>query len=286
MMLSNQTSEMSPLTLPELPEDLLASSVRDIDSACQVVDCYRAALWESTKALGFLKRLGIASPEIIDRFNIGFSARSLGKYLPPENTPEGEHIRGVLRQLGLLLWSGHELMRNAITVTEFDEEGDCCQIYGRRLSERQPAYTSREPTWCLNQPAFFNQKVLQECKSLVLCDNPLDMTILYSLGFSNVVATAGLNSFSSSHLSDLESSGVESVVIAYGNTPQENHSALLVSQALEAIGACASRLRLPPGLDIQKYVLNRGVEGLHAFVSSARPFHQTYESLLEAMRYD
>lgn len=280
MQTANKSLEDMLISTPEFLNDPLYKSGAGIDSVHAVLEHYKTSLWQCQKPLNFLNQLGIASPGLIDRFHIGFSDRTLGKCLPPSDSAEGEFIRGELREQKLLLWSGHELMRNCITVAEVNQYGVCEQIYARRLGRRQPEGTPREPVWFLGNPRLFNLPALENNESLILCDNPLDMIILYAVGFGNVISTAGLNSFDENHLEDIHSAGIKSVTIAYGNTVSENHYALLVSQAFDAFGVNTSRLILPLGMDIQRYVLRHGNQGLSTLIHEAIPCKQSYEALL------
>ena len=57
----------------------------------------------------------------MDSLHLGFSDRSLGRLLPPDDSPAGAAARGILRQLGLFKASGHELLRGCVVFPLMDE---------------------------------------------------------------------------------------------------------------------------------------------------------------------
>jgi DNA primase len=65
----------------------------------QVVDYYHATLKQSPEALAYLESRGLKSPEMIERFRLGYANRTLGLRLPMKTWKAGGELRGRLRKL-------------------------------------------------------------------------------------------------------------------------------------------------------------------------------------------
>ena len=85
-----------------------------------VVAHYREGLARSGEAQRWLARRRIDSPEVIERFEVGFSDRTLGVGLPPKSRYRADDVRGRLQRLGVLRESGHEQFRGAVTFPVID----------------------------------------------------------------------------------------------------------------------------------------------------------------------
>ena len=101
----------------------------------QVVNYYQATLKESPEALAYLEKRGLRSTEMIARFKLGFSNRTLGYRLPQTNRQAGADVRGHLMTLGVLRESGHEHFRGSLVIPIFDEEGRVSEMYGRKIHD-------------------------------------------------------------------------------------------------------------------------------------------------------
>jgi DNA primase len=106
------------------------------------------------------------------------------------------------------------------------------------------------------------------------------MTLL-SAGIENTVATLGVQGFNDVQLSRLEEDGVRRVYVAFDNTPKANHYAMLVAQALEAVGIQCYRIDLPSGHDVNSFALRQAdvADAFNKLVEGATPFKQRYREL-------
>ena len=86
---SSSPKRSSTLKLPQLVEDREASDseLRDL-----VASYYHATLKESPSALEYLESRGLRSAEMVERFQLGFSNRTLGYHLPQRNRQAGQQI--------------------------------------------------------------------------------------------------------------------------------------------------------------------------------------------------
>jgi DNA primase catalytic core len=90
----------------------------------QVVAYYHETLKQSPEALRYLESRGLAHPEMIDHFQLGFANRTLGYRLPEKNRKAGAEMRGRLQALGVLRDSGHEQFNGSIVIPIFSLAGD------------------------------------------------------------------------------------------------------------------------------------------------------------------
>ena len=100
----------------------------------QVIDYYHATLQQSPEALAYLEQRGLASPELIDHFQLGFANRTLGLRLPEKNRKAGAEVRARLQRLGVLRDSGHEHFNGSLVVPVFDVAGNVVEVYGRKIT--------------------------------------------------------------------------------------------------------------------------------------------------------
>ena len=98
------------------------------------MDYYHESLKQSPEALDYLAGRGLKSSEMVERFSLGFSNRTLGYRLPAKNRAAGAEIRGHLQNLGILRESGHELMNGSVVFPIFGEDGEVLGLYGRKIT--------------------------------------------------------------------------------------------------------------------------------------------------------
>lgn len=98
-----------------------------------VADYYATRLPESPKAVTFIEtELGLSLEQAALQ-RIGFSDRTLGKFLPTKDSQTGRDVRDTLVRLGLLKATGHEALRGCVTIPLLDDEGNTTGIHGRRI---------------------------------------------------------------------------------------------------------------------------------------------------------
>ena len=76
----------------------------------------------------------LKSPEIIDRFRLGFANRTLGYRLPAKNRAAGAEMRGRMQKLGILRESGHEHFNGSLVIPVINPAGDVMEMYGRKIT--------------------------------------------------------------------------------------------------------------------------------------------------------
>lgn len=195
-------------------------------------------------------------PDYIDQFQMGYSDRTLGFELQSPKTLLGSQNRGHLQRLGLLKHSGHEFFQGALVIPYCNDEQQVMGAYGRRPRQqrRSPAY---HLYWNTQKAPLFNASDSVLPQSLILCKSALDALTLLTAGFDHVVATMGIKGFNEAQLLRLQCDGVNQVFVAFDNTPTANHYALLLAQALDAVGIESYRIQLPVGQDVNRFALSK-----------------------------
>src|SRR5690606_18723390 len=120
-------------TVARLPPPVDAEA-GDRELLLQVVGYYHEALKASPEALAYLESRGLRSPEMVERFRLGFANRTLGYRLPAKNRKAGEAIRGRLTALGIFRETGHEHLNGCVVIPIFDETGAVVEMYGRKIT--------------------------------------------------------------------------------------------------------------------------------------------------------
>ena len=246
----------------------------------QVFDHYHQALKMHPKVVDMLVSRKI-DPKYIDHFRVGFSDRTLGFELQSPKSLLGSQNRGHLQRLGLLKGSGHEFFRGALVIPYCNSAGQVVGAYGRRPlhQRRTPAY---HLYWNAQQVSLFNTTAQTLPDAVILCKSVLDAMTLLSSGIDNVVATMGIQGFNEQQHSRLFEDGVRRVHIAFDNSPSGNHYALLVAQALDAMGIECYRVILPLGFDVNRFAMSQTdvAASFARRVEQAEPFKQGYGRLI------
>lgn len=87
----------------------------------QLFDIYHQRLLSNIPVCQKLERRGI-SRETIEKHQIGFCDRTLNRYVPVLEHPDGAGFRGVLRRYGLTKINGHEVFRGCVVEPIYDNE--------------------------------------------------------------------------------------------------------------------------------------------------------------------
>src|SRR5437867_1803050 len=101
----------------------------------QVIGYYHQTLKASPEALAYLEARGLAHPELVERFRLGFANRTLGLRLPLKNRAAGAELRTRLQRIGILRDSGHEHFNGSLVVPVLDAEGHAVEVYGRKVRD-------------------------------------------------------------------------------------------------------------------------------------------------------
>ena len=247
------SSPVKRATVPKLPTPL-ASAGDDARLLAQVIDYYHQTLKQSPEALAYLERRGIASPEAIEQFKLGYANRTLGYRLPAKNRAEGAALRGQLQRLGLYRESGHEHFSGSLVVPIVNND-QVLEVYGRKINDHLRKGTPKHLYLPGPHRGVWNVEALAVSKEIILCESLIDALSFWCAGFRNVTASYGVEGFTPDHLQALQQHGIERVLIAYDRDNAGNAAAEKLAQRLNSEGIDAYRLQFPHGMDANEYAL-------------------------------
>ena len=243
-------------SVPQLasPVDLDAD---DRELLSQVIGYYHQTLKESPEALGYLEKRGLAHPELVDRFKLGYANRTLGYRLPAMSRKAGQEIRTRLQKLGVLRDSGHEHLNGSLVIGIFGEGGEVLGAYGRKITPTHQLRPGTPLHLYLPGPhrGVFNVEALVSSKEVILCESLIDALTFWCAGFRNVTASYGVEGFTHDHLAAFKTYGTEHVLIAYDRDDAGDKAAESLAKKLTAEGIACSRVQFPKGMDANEYAL-------------------------------
>lgn len=242
-------STVRTLSLPVEPE------AGDEEVLRQVVGYYHHTLKESPEALAYLEKRGLVHPELVDRFQLGYSNRTLGLRLPLMNRKSGFEVRTRLQRLGLFRDSGHEHFVGSLVIPVFDEAGHVTEIYGRKIRDDLRPGTPLHLYLPGPHRGVFNAESLKGQEEVILCEALIDALTFWCAGFRNVTASYGVEGFTAEHLALFVREGIEHVQIAYDRDEAGDRAAESLSKKLIASGISCSRVLFPKGMDANAYAL-------------------------------
>lgn len=221
----------------------------------QTVAYYHETLKGSPEALDYLKARGIAHPEAIARFKLGYANRTLGYSLPIKQIKAGGEIRGRLEKLGIYRESGHEHFNGSLVVPVLDEAGAVQEIYGRKLLDNLRKGTPKHLYLPGPHQGVWNVEGLRDSKEVILCEALIDALTFWCAGYRNVTAAYGVEGFTPDHLAAFERYGIERVLIAYDRDEAGDRAAEKLASKLTERGLACYRIQFPKGMDANEYAL-------------------------------
>jgi DNA primase len=221
----------------------------DREILARVVAYYHETLTQSHEALAYLEKRGIAAPEAVSRFHLGFANRTLGYRLSSRKDRER------LQKLGLLRDSGHEHFNGSLVIPIFGESGEVLGLYGRKVT---PGNKLRKGTpFHLYLPGphrgVWNVAALKASKTLILCEALIDALSFWCAGFRNVTASYGTSGFTEDHLATMRRHGTETVLLAYDRDDAGDRAATALAEKLIGQGVTCYRIQFPKGMDANEY---------------------------------
>ncbi|HKP94560.1 MAG TPA: CHC2 zinc finger domain-containing protein [Fibrobacteria bacterium] len=243
-------------TIPKLPPPVTLSA-DDQTLLNEVADYYHQALQDDPtagKAREYLQRRGIADPEAVKTFRLGYANRTLGLRLPDKNREAGAAIRGRLEALGVFRQSsGHEHLAGSLVIPILDAHGNVQGLYGRKILDHLRPGTAQHLYLPGPHRGIWNPACLHQ-KEIILCEALIDALSFWVHGFRNVTAAFGVEGFTEEMLSAFLRHGVQRVYIAYdrdaaGDKAAEKLAGKLLSEGIECL-----RVLFPHGMDANAYI--------------------------------
>ena len=221
----------------------------------QVIGYYHETLLESPEALDYLKARGLAHPELIDAFKLGYANRTLGLRLPEKSRVAGAEIRGRLQRIGLYRESGHEHFNGSLVVPVFDLGGNVVEVYGRKLRDDLRAGTPRHLYLPGPHAGVWNEAALAASREIILCEALIDAMTFWAAGYCNVTSAYGVEGVTDDHLAAFKRHGTKRVLIAYDRDEAGERGAAKVAERLMVEGIECYRVQFPKGMDANEYAL-------------------------------
>jgi len=244
----------SPRTTRALPAPV-AFDADDQALLNQAVAYYHETLKQSPEALDYLKARGIAHPEAIEHFKLGYANRTLGYSLPIKQIKAGAEIRGRLEKLGIYRESGHEHFTGSLVIPVRDEAGNVLEAYGRKILNNLRKGTPLHLYLPGPHKGVWNVEALQSSKEIILCEALIDALTFWCAGYRNVTTAYGVEGFTSDHLEAFERHGTERVLIAYDRDEAGDRAAAKLAQKLLDKGISCYRVQFQKGMDANEYAL-------------------------------
>ncbi|MEM6932478.1 MAG: CHC2 zinc finger domain-containing protein [Pseudomonadota bacterium] len=222
----------------------------------RVTDYYTRSLRANPDALEYLAKRGLAHPELIDAFGLGFADRTLGYRLPAANRKAGAEIRGQLQRLGVLRKSGHEHMRGSLVVPVRDASGAVVDLYGRKIRDNLRKGTPDHLYLPGPHKGVLNLAAFAASEEMILAEAPLDALTFWCAGYRNVTSAWGASGLTEEIVAALIEHGVKRVLIAYDRDAAGDKGAGVAAQVLAAKGMAVYRVLFPKGMDANAYALS------------------------------
>ncbi len=224
----------------------------------QVVDYYHQTLKQSPEALAYLQSRGLAHPELVEHFKLGFANRTLGLRLPDKLRKAGADIRTRLERIGIYRESGHEHFNGSVVVPVLDDGGGVCELYGRKITPRLRPGTPLHlylPAHSERGRGVFNLAALKASKEIILCEAVIDALTFWCAGYRNVTTAYGVEGFTDELLAAFKAHGTQRVLIAYDRDEAGERAAAKLAPVLMAEGIECFRIQFPKGMDANAYAL-------------------------------
>ena len=205
----------------------------DMDSKLieAVVEHYHKTLCgEDRRGLEYLKGRGLADPETVKTFRVGFVNGSMKSVLPTSAVEP-------LKQVGILNDKGNEFFYGCIVVPVFTATGELGEMYGRSIEGSRHLYLPGQHRGVLNAKAA---EVFDE---IILTEAILDALSLYAIGRKNVIPCYGTGGWTPDHAETLKKT--KRIFIAFDNDEAGENGAKKLSQTLTAAGLECFRVHLP-----------------------------------------
>ncbi|GAB7541663.1 CHC2 zinc finger domain-containing protein [Cupriavidus sp. 8B] len=227
----------------------------------QVVGYYHETLKQSPEALAYLEARGLAHPEVVARFHLGYANRTLGLRLPLKNRVAGAELRTRLQRIGILRESGHEHFNGSLVIPILDGEGQAVEVYGRKLRDDLRPGTPKHLYLPGPHRGLFNLAGVIEAgartddgaRELIVCEALIDALTFWVHGYTNVTAAYGVEGFSDDMLATVQASGIVRVFIAYDRDEAGERGAERLGERLLSAGLEVLRVQLPRGMDVNEY---------------------------------
>jgi len=230
----------------------------------RVVNFYVKTLAKDRAGLDYLKGRKLAEATTLGTFQIGYSNGSLLKVLPKD-----ADILDGLKTLGLLKADGREHFEGCVTVPIFDDRGNVCGIYGRRVTDDEPRHLY------LPGPhrGVWNGGSAKTNQTLLVAEAIFDGLALWQAGFRNVIAIYGTNGWTPDHEALFKANPIREVFLCLDNDePGRVATGKLKTEILPPLVKAVHVVLWPEGVkDAAEFFLSRNATDFEALLKAANP---------------
>ncbi len=243
-------------TVPKLPP-LFEPTADDRKVLAVVMNYYHETLKnspDSPKAKQYLCHRGLQSAEMIERFRLGLSNRTLSYHLPEKNRAAGAEMRGRLERLGILRQeTGHEHFNGSVVIPILNLNGEVVQMYGRKITRALREGTPEHLYLPGPHRGVWNEEALIASKEIILCEALIDALTFWCAGFRHVTTSYGVNGFTEEIKAAFQKHGTKKIHIAYDRDEAGERTAQTHAEELMQMGIECFRVQFPKGMDANEY---------------------------------
>jgi DNA primase len=218
-----------------------------------VVGHYHKTFRERPEGQAYLKGRGLADPEMLQAFEVGYVDGSL-----PKTFDAGGEIARALREMGVLTASGRELFSGCVVFPlRLPDEG-IVGLYSRHVERDQHLYLPGP------RRGVFHWQALKGSDHVVLTESVIDALSLYQAGIRNVSCVYGVQGFSSDHEELLQRFRVQRVTLLLDGDDAGEKATHAIGDRLRNLGLDTAVAHLAGAKDANELLAREGLEAAAA----------------------
>lgn len=259
----------------------------------KVAEFYHKTFQQCPEGRAYLKGRGLHEAALYETFRIGYANETIRDAIPPE----GE-ILDDLKAVGILDAHGKEHFRDCVTFPIYDEQGNVCGMYGRKLGVPSAVKGDKRPdgspdpvrhlylpgkhvgVWhwqaanvAAAVPADLRATRAPASSYLLLTESIIDAATLWQAGYKNTTALYGTNGLTDDHRALFKRHGIERLYLVMDGDPAGRDAAGRLSPRLTEDGHEVFAVTLPEGEDANGFLQTNPVEAFDALLKAARPLN-------------
>jgi len=255
----------------------------------KVAEFYHKTFQQCPEGRAYLKGRGLHEPALYETFRIGYANESIRDAIPAE----GE-ILDDLKAIGILDVHGKEHFRDCVIFPIYDEQGNVCGMYGRKIGVPAAEKGQKKPddkpdpvrhlylpgkhvgVWHwqaarMAAAAIVDSRATRAPASsyLLLTESIIDAATLWQAGYKNTTALYGTNGLTDDHQTLFKRHGIERIYLVMdgddaGRNAVERHAVTLTQAGHEVFS-----VTLPEGEDANGFFQTNAVEAFDALLREA-----------------
>jgi len=223
-----------------------------------VVGHYHRVFRERPEGQAYLNGRGLADPEMLQAFEVGYVDGSL----PKTFGASGEIARALL-DAGLLTASGRELFSGCVVFPLRHPDDGIVGLYGRHVERDQHLYLPGP------RRGVFHWQALKAGEHVVLTESVIDALSLYQAGIRNVSCVYGVAGFTADHEDLLQRFRVKRVTLLLDGDDAGARAAGTIGDRLRNLGLDVAVAHLAGAKDPNELLTSQGAEAAAAAFKGA-----------------